>query len=307
MTVLNDRDDAMDHEQEEASPSPKGGDGDDLGMSDQEADEKARALGWVPEAEWDNERAEREGRRKPATFVTARQFIAKAEDSLPILRDQLRRTLTELTEVKKQNTEIYGVLSEQRKLSAAAIERAKVEERQKIEREREQAVAEGDVAAFKAADAKLADMDKDPEPEPAPGAAAPAGAQSARAEDPEITAFKTANADWFTKDPRLTNNMIDEFGEIQRYHPNLSMREQLAKAKEKIVDRFPEKFGINKRREGARPGVTPPTGSRDAGSVERRFAGLTNEERAAWDRVSKLVLSRGGTITKAEYLNEIGR
>ncbi len=286
------------------------GGGTPAAAGDDEADTpeeiaRAKRMGWIPESEWDDARAERDGIRKPKRFVSAREYIAVAENNVPLLRAQLRSLDAKLAESQKKTDAIYDVLDEQRKLNAAAIERARQEERDKIAREREQAVAEGDVEAFKAADAKLAEMDK-PAQEATP-AQTPAAPQQEKAEHPDIVAFKAANASWFRVDPRLTNNMVDEFGDVQRTMPHLSMAEQLAEAKKALVKRFPEKFGINQRREGARSGVTPPTGSREAGSVERRFAALTEQERAAWDRVRTVVEGRGGKITKAEWLNEIGR
>lgn len=296
---LQDQQDVQD--QDGAAPAPAGDDEADT----PEEIARAKRMGWIPEGEWDDARAERDGIRKPKRFVSAREYIAVAENNVPLLRAQLRSLDAKLADTQKKNTEIYDVLMEQRKLNAAAIERARQEERDKIAREREQAVAEGDVEAFKAADAKLAEMDK-----PAQGAApahTPAAPQQEKAEHPDIVAFKAANASWFRVDPRLTNNMVDEFGDVQRTMPHLSMAAQLEEAKKALVKRFPEKFGINQRREGARSGVTPPTGSREAGSVERRFAALSDEERGAWERVRNTVESRGGKITKAEWLNEIGR
>lgn len=58
-------------------------------MNDDEA--RARRLGWFPEAEWDGRRAAAEGRRKPSRFLSAREFIERVENELPVLRSHLAR------------------------------------------------------------------------------------------------------------------------------------------------------------------------------------------------------------------------
>ena len=260
---------------------------------------RAKRMGYIGEEDWDDERAEKEGRRKPKVFLSPKRFVLNAEDSLPMLRSQLRNLDAKLADQTKQTTEMYDILQEQRRLNVEAIERARREEREKLEREREQAVAEGDTAAFKDVQGKLDAMDKTPPPSKP--------AQQQAGEDPDIVAFKAANATWFTVDARLTNNMIDEFADVKGEMPAASMREQLAEAKRRLQDRFPEKFGINKRRDGAKSSVTSPTGSREAGSVERRFAALKPDEQAVYARMSKVVAERGGKMSKEEWLNEIGR
>lgn len=273
---------------EDEDPDSSGGDA--------EIEARARTLGWVPEHEWDDRRAEAEGRRKPARFFTAKEWLDRMEVSGPILRATVRKLEKDLAEAKKQGEDIYGILQEQRKLQEAAIERAKKEEREKIEQERRQAIAEGDVEAFDKAEAKLKEHDGQGQKPNGPGN-----------EDPEIVAFKDANKTWFTVDARLTNNMIDEFAEVKADMPGATLRVQLEEAKKRVMNRFPEKFGINPRRENARRGPTPPTGGADQGSVDRRFAALTPEEKGAWERVRKMVESRGDTITKADWLKGIGR
>lgn len=287
-------------EQDELDEQDEGGagdDGDSGGKDDSGIEARARRMGWIPEAEWDDARAEKDGRRKPAKFFTAEEYIAQAENSLPMLRAELRKMDAKLSDATKQTAEMYEVMQEQRKLQLEALDRVRKEEREKLQREREQAVAEGDVAAFKEAESKLKTMD-------AP--AGPGGQQQDRAEEPEIVAFKAANKTWFTVDQRMTNNMIDEFGDVKGEMPNASLGEQLAEAKKRLQRRFPEKFGINPRRENAKPGVTPPTGSREAGATERSFSSLPAETQAMYHRAAKIADRAGAKLSKAEWLKEIG-
>ena len=68
----------------------------------------------------------------------------------------------------------------------------------------------------------------------------------------------------------------------------------------------PEKFGINPRRENAKPGVTPPTGSREAGATERSFSSLSAETQAIYHRAAKIAERAGAKLSKADWLKEIG-
>lgn len=295
----------------EANTDDKGGGGDEEAGEDADPDRRedddpdveaeARALGWVPEHEWDDVRAEKKGISKPKVFMTARQWLDRMEETGPIQRAKFKSMQQELREVKQQNTEIYTLMQEQRKTHLAALERARAEERAKIEQEREEAFENGDKAAFKAADAKLAEFDAKKPGED--GAEQPANGE--KRDPPEVVEFKKQNP-WFTTDPRLTNAMIDEFGEVKQANPGMSFREQMAEARRILMRRYPEKFGVNPRRENAR-GQMPPSGGSPDSTVERRFAALQPEEKAMWDRTRKLVESKGGKITKAEWLKEIGR
>ena len=58
----------------------------DTDVIDPQVEVRARNMGWVPEAEWDEERATREGKRKPKVFKTATEYVADNEASLPMLR-----------------------------------------------------------------------------------------------------------------------------------------------------------------------------------------------------------------------------
>lgn len=302
-------DDTRDNQNDGADDQDNGGGDDESGTGDDEDDSsgddaeieaRARRMGWLPESEWDDERAEKQGRRKPTKFVSAREYIENAENSLPMLRSHLRNMDAKLNEATKQTAEIYEVLQEQRKMSAAAIERARKEEREKILKEREEAFDAGDKKAFQEAEAKLEELDSQGEE------TKPPQQEQQRRDPPEVVEFRKRNA-WFTTDQRLTNNFIEEFDEVKQEKPDLSFADKMEEAKRRLMKRFPEKFGINPRRENARTSVHTPTGGRDDNSVEIRFSKLSPEEKGAWERVKKITESRGGKISKAEWMKEIGR
>ncbi len=280
----------------------------DNDQDDAEVEARARRMGWVPEEEWDDDRAEKEGRRKPKSFKSAREYVEAAETSMPMLRSQLRNMDAKLADSQKQVGEMYELMQQNRKLQVEAIERARKEEREKIEAERRAAVADGDTAAFDAAQKKLDDLDKREEQDEA--TTQPKKAE--RQEHPAVVAFRSQNK-WFGQDSRLTNNLIDEFEDVKNEMPGLTMAEKMEEAKRRLQKRYPEKFGINPRREGARTQVTPPSGSREGGSVERRFAALSREEQEAYQRNARMVeqqAARLGTkdkLTKEDWLKEIGR
>lgn len=305
MTTLNrDPFDGTDHDEsiEDTDNKTDADDSNqDLDSGDDEIEARARRMGWLPEDEWDDERAEKQGRRKPAKFITAREYIENAENSLPMLRSHLRNMDAKLNEANKQTAEVYSILQEQRQLSVAAIERARKEEREKLLKEREEAFDAGDKKTFQEVEAKIEELDANNAP-----AADKPGQQQQRSDPPEVAEFRRKNP-WFTTDARLTNNLIEEFEEVKTEKPDLSFGEKMEEAKRRLMKRFPEKFGINPRREAARTSVHTPTGGRDDNSVETRFARLSTEEKSAWERVRKMVESRGGKITKGDWMKEIGR
>ena len=85
---------------------------------------EARVQGWRPESEWDDERAEREGRRKPPRFLSAREFLYKTRGSNTFLRERLETITRKLTTVEEQNRGMHQAFQDQRRLTQQGIARA---------------------------------------------------------------------------------------------------------------------------------------------------------------------------------------
>lgn len=80
-----------------------------------DADARARRLGWRPPEEW-NEGASK-GKRRPARFLSAEEYIEKCETDLPVLRERLRWLETELAE----RDDLIAILHEKAKGIAARL------------------------------------------------------------------------------------------------------------------------------------------------------------------------------------------
>lgn len=149
-------------------------------MSDEEVEERARRQGWVPEEEWDDERAEREGRRKPAKFKTAREYLETIENSLPVARRQNRdqdAQIRDLTRRLADSEAARGEDSKRLKEVGDLVEALHKESRESNKRAYEaglaaakqrkrEALAENDMAAYDEANEAIRELEaKNPDKE----------------------------------------------------------------------------------------------------------------------------------------------
>lgn len=269
---------------------------------------RAKRLGYVSEADWDEERAEREGRRKPEKFLTAKEFIEKTESSLPMMRQQLRTIDKKLDEATAQNKDMHAILQEQRRMTREAIARARKEERDKAVQAMDEAVETADTSGYKAAQQKVKELDEAERTETTTERQEPVTEPGKAPPDPAIEAWKAQNP-WFNVDEEITPYMISQFGKVTR-DPSMASKtqaEKLAAAKRLVMARFPEKFSTgNPRREG-HSSVNTPSGARVAGnSVDRRFSSLPEADRAAYEKQRKMFEARGSKFTRAEFLADYG-
>lgn len=271
---------------------------------------KARSQGWFPEAEWDEERAKRTNRKKPAHFLSPEDYLKQVDTNTPLLRSQLRRMETTIDDLKKKNEDMHGIFEYQQKRAKEAIAKARKEGREEAEREIDEAIDEGDKAKGKAARAKLADIEKEEREELI--AERPAKKEDPAEEPgdddepkrkplhPTLQGWIDENA-WFNKDMALQAVMIQFNNELQAKSPGMDMRARLDQAKRMTKNKFPEKFGINPRRT-ANGGGLEPGNDKGAGRGERTFEALPREDREMYARHKAQFEAKGGTYTKEEFL-----
>ena len=305
-------------------------DGDDL-----EIEARARNMGWVPEEEWDEERAARDGRRKPANFKTADQYIKDTEASFPMMRAQNRNLSAEVDRLKGQVGEIddlKGRLDETGKLvdqlhnaNKEVGQRAYAKGREDRLNEMEEAAAEGDEEKAKAARAGLEALEaaRDAEAEAEAKALAETRTGPAAPEPPadesdfqkrqrERRADPTVNPDtqswldgneWFERDTNLNRAMVYEHGQVQAESPAMSVREALDEAKRRVEAKYPKEFGVNPNRDA--PGsVHRPAPPHDPGSADRTFAQLPQEDKDNFKRMQNYMKEKGEEYTEKEFLAE---
>lgn len=259
---------------------------------------EAKALGYVSEDEWDDERAEKEGRRKPSHFITAREFIERTKNSLPILRERLQHMEIINTEMAGKLNDMHTVVMEQRNMTKAAVARSYEAGKLAAEAEMREAVVEGDMEKYDNAKARVEQIEE---------AGAAVAAEQAKPADPRskispITRSWVDQNEWFSKDVTLNAAMIREHTMVKQKHPDLAEWASLELAKTKLMKRFPEEFNINPNREG---GGTVSTPSGFNGSATRsNFDSLPQADRDAYERHRKMLALKKVQYTKEEFMRE---
>lgn len=183
---------------------------------------EARAMGWVPEAEW-------KGDKRPAKFLDAEAFVERGETVIPILKSQLAKKDQEyadrFSKLEKMTERTVRKLTEQHAQELAALQAS-----------REAAVEAGDVTTFRKLDKQIAEHEK-----AAPEVLAEAKTPEQANED-AVAAWRKENA-WYETDDDLTEAAIGISQNILRKNPNITMAENLRLTTEKMRERFPLKLG----------------------------------------------------------------
>jgi len=277
------------------------------GPSDIEA--QARRQGWIPEEEWDTARAEKEGRRKPK-FVSAEEFLDRIENDMPIMRERLERNTQvigslehKLSESTKKIDEMTSIFKTQREWHNDALKRAREQGRAEAEAQMRSAVEEADPTKYDSAKAKLDEIIEEERKADAPGVDAEEEDEQSgkkpdkeKERDPAVVAWQAENP-WFDTDRTLNWYMVEREAAVASAEPGLPMTDRLAKAKRQVMAKFPEKFGINPRRNGA-PAADMPSGDRGGSggsrSIEAIFSSLPRADKDIYERHRKMIEERSG-------------
>jgi hypothetical protein len=275
---------------------------------DPEVEARARRQGWVPESEWDDVRAEAEGRRKPARFVTPQEYLDRIESNAPMMRAELRKSDQERAELRKQLDEVASVIKWQAKQAKTQREKAYEQGIKDAEARMLQAVTEADTEAFETAKADHERLVEEAKSDDAPqfdtdDPPADEGKKGKKGKtDPETQAWLDKNP-WFNKDPELNASMIKRHQKVLNEMPGLSITESLDEAKRRVVERFPDEFGINPRRKA--PGaVSHPSGDRGNrnSSVQQRFNALPAEDKAIYAKHKEMFAAKDAEYTVEEFM-----
>lgn len=306
---------------EEETPEQDGADEADNEQAKLDEAE-ARRHGWVPEAEWDDELAEKKGIRKPAKFKGAREFLDAAYSNPAMLRERFRRSEEHNRELLATNRELLGkvdgmakVFQDQRKLSQQAQERAYQKGIEDAKAKRAEAIKDGDLeAADKAQEEleelkeKVAEIKTAAEPDDGDGDERPAkrnGEDRKAKIDPGIQAWVDKTT-WFNQDPVRKAYMIDEHARLKRENPGVSEVDLLEDAEREVRKRFPERFGDNPRRKGP-PTVSRPTGERQApngGGRGKTWNDVPKADQEVFERHKKMIEGAGGKYTREDFLKD---
>ena len=283
---------------------------------EREIEARARAMGWFPEAEWDEERARREGRQKPKRFLTAAEYIAKTETNLPILRETTRRLSENVAALTAANQASTAKFDDLGKLLENLARTNKVIGSREYERgkadalaARRAAIEAGDEAGVDRADAALSGLEdlkaaaESLDDEKSKGEARAQERkkpdQPMQSSNPAVDAWVVDNP-WFQRDRVLYEFVVENHARMMKEHPAMNEADILDYVKKFAQEKFPEKFGINPRRRESRRVGAPAPGGRQGNS--RTFADLPDEDKAAFRRHRDYMKERKIDYTEDEFL-----
>ena len=239
-----------------------------------EMETKARRLGWVPKDDF---------RGDPDRWRPADEFLERGERILPLVlkdNDRLHGRLSELETMLKETRESSKELLA---FTSKAEERAYTRAKAEIEAKIEAAAATADPNAVRQGMRELDQLNADHvKPEPKKEADKPAVNI-----DPVIQDW-IKKEEWFTKSPALNTYATEVFGEIEREKPGLTRSEMLAETKRRTMDKFPEKFGINPKRDEA-AAVASPSGAVARKSKGKSYDDLPAEAKKACDKFVRTI------------------
>jgi hypothetical protein len=228
-----------------------------------DVERRARNVGWVPKDEF---------RGDPNKHVSAEEFLQRSDSLMPLMRrdnDKLHKRVNDLEGILKETRDAQKELLE---FTSKAEQRAYDKAKAELQAKAEAAAANADQAGVRQAmhemDSLTQPFKPTAPPPPKPNA------------DPVIQDW-IAREHWYRTSEALKGYAIEEFGEIERNHPGMTVEDMLAETKKRTMERFPEKFGINRNRE--RPAsVATPTGGNGA-APKRNEHGFANLPQAAKD------------------------
>lgn len=256
----------------------------DAGMTASEVDveTQARGMGWVPEDEWKGSQAPRAG------FLSAEEFVKRGETVIPILRASNKEMERKLGTMEGQLKELTTTAQTLNEFNQRALERERREvERLKAELNgvKEQAVSDGDVGRYKAAEAQLKTLEEVPAPDRGPGLQEQAVinqwvAANPWFEDPEMQAWAQGKADQLLG---------------KGYPKGPVLLEALAR---EAALHFPDRVA---GRQGPRPGMVEGRGRANADNFGRQtFDDLPADAKSAFENFKRL----GVKMTPSQYAKD---
>jgi hypothetical protein len=254
---------------------PEGGDGVVL-PDGNDAETKARRLGWVPKEEF---------RGDPDKHRSAEDFLKRGEEILPILQRDNKRLHENFGKVEKQLKETQETLQTYSEFAKKAAEREYKKSLRELEAKLDAAIELADVNQARQLRKEIAELDGgDPAPRPK---TEPVGEPDAPKVDPEVASWIEQN-DWFNRSASLRTYAVEEFGELEKRYPGKTKTELLAEVKQRTVDRFPDKFGVNPKRDGAAT-VASPTGDASRRKTGKTYDDLPAEAKKACDKYVRTI------------------
>lgn len=229
-------------------------------MSDEEAETKARSLGWRPKEEFNGDEDK---------FTDAKTFLDKANTNIPMLRENAKKTEARNHRLEEQlrvlTEKVQTLTSRADAAEKAGYDRALRE----IEARQRKAVLDGDVDEYDNLQKQKDNLNIRPS-EPTQTQTQP---QFSMQDQIAIQVFESQNP-WFKEDPDLNEDMCGFIMGIKSKNPDMPLSEVINKAKERVVKANPDKFNTNK----ANSVLTSGSGGRMS------YASIPTADKANFDR-----------------------
>lgn len=200
-------------------------------MSDEEAETKARSLGWRPKEEFNGD---------DDKYTDAKTFLDKANTNIPMLRENARKIEQRNHRLEEQLKSMEEKLSALTKRADEADKAGYERAVREIEARQRKAVAEGDIDEYDNLQKQKENLNIRTVPQ-----SEPTNQGLSTSEQIAIQVFE-ANNPWYRADEELADDMNGFLLGIKSKHPEMPLSEVIERAKERTMKANPEKFSTNK-------------------------------------------------------------
>jgi len=204
-------------------------------MTDEEVAEKAYLLG---------HRSKEDFKGDPEKWVDARSFLKKANENMPILRDNFKK-------IDEQNNSLRKELEQNRKMMAQLLKTQQEnydigykKAKQDLQLEREEALENADIDLVKRIDKKEKNLDKLYQEQKDEAKDAQKDNQGGLPQE-DIIAIKVweGHNEWYREDRTLHALFNGFFNEIKFNDPSMPLEQVLREATKLVKEEMPQKFG----------------------------------------------------------------
>jgi protein required for attachment to host cells len=250
---------------------------------DPKIEERAKLQGWTPKESF---------RGDPERWITAKEFVDRADNMMPILKSvnkkyeekliALEKELKDQKELTKKMIKIHGKYSKETYDSKVA----------EIKLKKQQAVEDGDVELYKTLDDQ---QEKITAPE-----VVEIEEDTKQQDHPEVARWKEENSKWYGQDQELTEYADIIADRMARKGHSYKEYEFCNSVKEKVMKMFPDKFKNPAASKGS--GVDEP-GTRGTDTGKGKKKGWGDLDADAKAQCAELVATVPG-YTKEKYLKD---
>lgn len=238
---------------------------------------RARNLGWVPKEEFHGD---------PTQWKDAEDFVRHGEETLPVLRENLRKLHTKLDE---QGRVMKDFAEYHKKTEERAFHRAL----KRLKDEQLEAVGDGDKKKFKEIEGEIEDLQKDHEKEGARGKEA----DPAMRENPAFAEWQEENP-WYGDNVEMTIYADQAGGIISSRNRGITAAALYKKVTAEVKKKFPNSFKNPRRSQASTvEGDTPAAGN--STPMGRTYSDMPAAARKACDDFVKEKL-----LTREEYVKD---